>query len=396
MTPRAEGCRNGPAGRRLLVTGASGFIGARLCERACDRGGGGAWRFAGTDPGVASAALRWEHVDLTDEGATRALVRRVQPDVVLHLASEVGVATAARTPSFPCCGPTSRRPSTVMVASTRPGTGTGGAGLGIHGGAGSWRRRGRWPSRRMPRANNGRHSRMPACSAPSIELPVVHLRIFMVGTGPGRREPAQARSLTSRRRCSAASALQLTSVERGRWTGSTSTTWSDAFLAAAVTPGADGASRSTSGRIAARSVPVRGGVAPPPFPAALVGGHVEPSFGGRSIRPEKARARPRARIRRARRRGDRLAAPDTTRRRARADGRGSTRALGRMEPHPAVKNSRLPSASKDECSDARPYIAGAGPERSARGPAAPGGRSHSAAGTEERAERPARSGLARR
>src|SRR4051812_19215539 len=67
------------SGRRLLVTGATGFIGARVCRRAVELGA--------TVHAVSRAAqpvgngLHWERADLADERAVRELVRRVEPDV---------------------------------------------------------------------------------------------------------------------------------------------------------------------------------------------------------------------------------------------------------------------------------------------------------------------------
>lgn len=87
MDSNTEGRRRSLQGRRLLVTGASGFIGSRLCRRAVEDGAilhGVSRRHHGDGGGV-----RWERVDLTDAAATSDLMRRVQPDVVIHLASEV-------------------------------------------------------------------------------------------------------------------------------------------------------------------------------------------------------------------------------------------------------------------------------------------------------------------
>lgn len=80
-------CRHDLAGRRLLVTGASGFIGARLCRRAAEEGA--SVHGLSRRPQERAGEVRWEQGDLTDAIATRDLVRRVQPDIVIHLASEV-------------------------------------------------------------------------------------------------------------------------------------------------------------------------------------------------------------------------------------------------------------------------------------------------------------------
>lgn len=76
------------SGRRLLVTGASGFIGARLCRRAAEAGA--LVHAVSRAPRDGNRVLRWEQADLTDEAAVRNLVRRVEPEFVVHLASEVG------------------------------------------------------------------------------------------------------------------------------------------------------------------------------------------------------------------------------------------------------------------------------------------------------------------
>jgi GDP-4-dehydro-6-deoxy-D-mannose reductase len=73
--------------KRILVTGASGFVGRRLMPRLIDAGHEA---FGLTGPEADPGPLR---VDLTDAGATRAAFADLQPDVVVHLAamSSVGV-----------------------------------------------------------------------------------------------------------------------------------------------------------------------------------------------------------------------------------------------------------------------------------------------------------------
>ena len=77
------------AAARVLVTGATGFIGrrlaARLCALGCDVHGVSRREWAdGEGP-----ALHWHRADLTDPAAVDALVGGVRPDLVVHLASSV-------------------------------------------------------------------------------------------------------------------------------------------------------------------------------------------------------------------------------------------------------------------------------------------------------------------
>jgi UDP-glucose 4-epimerase len=249
----------------VLVTGASGFIGARLCERAGELGAAvhGVSRRPSRD---LSPALRWEHVDLSDEAASRALVQRVQPDVVLHLASEV---SGDRSPHvvLPMLHANLVGAVNVMLAAHEAGCGR----VVLAGSmeepdlgdaeavAQSPYAAAKWAAltyARMFRALYG--------------LSVVHLRIFMV-YGPGQRDLRKLIPYVT------------TSLLRGEapelMSGEREVDWIyvddvvDAFLAAAVTPGAEGASMDIgSGKL----VPVREVVA---RLTRLVGGDVEPRFG---------------------------------------------------------------------------------------------------------------------
>lgn len=72
--------------RRVLVTGASGFIGKHLCRRLVREGHDvhGVSRNPRQD-----GEVRWRQADLADATAARELLERVRPDTVFHLASYV-------------------------------------------------------------------------------------------------------------------------------------------------------------------------------------------------------------------------------------------------------------------------------------------------------------------
>ena len=260
-----SGSRSGLAGQRLLVTGASGFIGARLCERACDLGALVHGVSRRPSPGL-SAGLRWEHADLTDESATRALVRRVQPDVVLHLASEVTGDRSARF-ILPLLQANLVAAVNVMLASHDVGCGR----VVL---AGSMEEPDLGDAEAVAQSPYAAAKWAAATYARMFralyELPVVCLCIFMV-YGPGQRDlrklvPYVASSLLR------GEAPQLTSGDRKvDWIYVDDVV--DAFLAAAVTPHAEGASLDIgSGEL----VPVREVVA---HLRRLVGETVEPRFG---------------------------------------------------------------------------------------------------------------------
>jgi len=76
-------------GQRVLVTGASGFIGSRLCERLVSVGA----EVHGVSRSQRSGTVRWWTADVIDAVSTRAVLQTVQPDVVFHLA---GLVSGAR------------------------------------------------------------------------------------------------------------------------------------------------------------------------------------------------------------------------------------------------------------------------------------------------------------
>lgn len=76
------------AGQRVLVTGASGFIGTALCRRLIQSGAEVHAVSRRTPPGEADG-MRWWQGDLADADVTQTLIATVKPDVVFHLASRV-------------------------------------------------------------------------------------------------------------------------------------------------------------------------------------------------------------------------------------------------------------------------------------------------------------------
>ncbi|MBL8550439.1 MAG: NAD-dependent epimerase/dehydratase family protein [Hyphomonadaceae bacterium] len=78
-------------GRKVLVTGASGFIGSHLCARLI---ASGADVHAVSRYPHEAGELTWHRADLTDIAAVRAIVAKVKPDIVYHLASHVSGSRA--------------------------------------------------------------------------------------------------------------------------------------------------------------------------------------------------------------------------------------------------------------------------------------------------------------
>jgi nucleoside-diphosphate-sugar epimerase len=74
-------------GRRVLVTGASGFIGRRLCRRLRELGA--EVEAASRKPAPAGEPGNWHQVDLADPEEARRLVADTKPGTAFHLASQV-------------------------------------------------------------------------------------------------------------------------------------------------------------------------------------------------------------------------------------------------------------------------------------------------------------------
>jgi nucleoside-diphosphate-sugar epimerase len=253
------------AGRRVLVTGATGFIGARLCERAAELGAE-VFGVSRRRRAVGPSTLHWECADLTDIAAVRALARRVEPDIVLHLASEVSGDRSADL-VLPMLRSNLLAAVNVMLASREtscdrvvlagsmeePDFGDADAIAQSPYAAAKW-------------AAHGYARLFHAI----YDLSVVHLRIFMV-YGPGQGDlrkliPYVATSLLS------GETPALTSGEREvDWVYVDDVV--DAFVAAAVAPGVDGVSLDIgSGElVTVRDIASR--------ITRLVGGRVEPEFG---------------------------------------------------------------------------------------------------------------------
>jgi UDP-glucose 4-epimerase len=264
------------SGRRLLVTGASGFIGARFCRRAAHEGA--SVHAVSREPRGHAGEVCWERGDLTNDAVTRDLVRRVRPDVVVHLASEVSggrnlelvlpmlrANLVATVNVMLACAETGCSRVVLAGSMEEPDLGDPDAV------AQSPYAVAKWGALAYARHLHALHG-----------LPMVHLRVFMV-YGP---EQLDLRKLVP---------YVTVSLLRGEapklTSGARAVDWIyvddvvDAFLRAAVAPGLEGRSLDIgSGElVSARDLVVR--------LRKLIGGDVEPAFGAIADRPlERVRA----------------------------------------------------------------------------------------------------------
>jgi GDP-4-dehydro-6-deoxy-D-mannose reductase len=87
------------AGARVLVTGASGFVGGHLRRVLADRGA--AVFGLGTEPSPPSADFAgWARADLTDSSSTMAALRSFRPDAVVHLAGQASAGLSFEAPEL--------------------------------------------------------------------------------------------------------------------------------------------------------------------------------------------------------------------------------------------------------------------------------------------------------
>jgi UDP-glucose 4-epimerase len=79
---------SGLTGKRILVTGANGFIGAHLCRRLCKEGAEVHAVYRSHCHNEADAHHWWQ-ADLADLKSVQQIVGKSRPDVIFHLASHV-------------------------------------------------------------------------------------------------------------------------------------------------------------------------------------------------------------------------------------------------------------------------------------------------------------------
>ncbi|MGB8030159.1 MAG: SDR family NAD(P)-dependent oxidoreductase [Terracidiphilus sp.] len=79
---------SGHNGQRILVTGASGFIGSHLCRRL-RQDGAEVHAVYRSQPPADAEQLHWWQADLADLAEVKRIVRESRPDVIYHLASHV-------------------------------------------------------------------------------------------------------------------------------------------------------------------------------------------------------------------------------------------------------------------------------------------------------------------
>lgn len=79
------------SGERILVTGAAGFIGSRLCRRL-EEAGAEVHGVSRTEQPRDHCGPRWWQGDLADPSTVRELLTAIRPAVIFHLASHVAGA----------------------------------------------------------------------------------------------------------------------------------------------------------------------------------------------------------------------------------------------------------------------------------------------------------------
>ncbi len=254
------------AGRTVLVTGGSGFLGSHLCVRlksvGCEVHATSRYRHVSTEGGPV-----WHVLDPVDLAALRRVLAAVRPFVVFHLAGAVGASPDMKEvlPTFH-----SLLTSTVnvLIASTEAGCGR----IVLTGSlteppphAGSAIPRSPYAAAKWAGSGYGRMFNA------LYGLPVVIVRPFMAygpGQHPRKLVPYVASSLLKGEAPRLASGLT-----RGDWVYVSDVT--DAFLLASVAPGIQGLTidigtgRLTSIREVVEQIAIAAGTGPRPVFGAL-------------------------------------------------------------------------------------------------------------------------------
>ena len=83
-------------GRRVLITGATGFVGTYLVAHLAEAYPG--WRVTGTTRHNGHGDSRIVFCDLRDAGAVASLIERARPEMVVHLAGQSNVPASLKDP----------------------------------------------------------------------------------------------------------------------------------------------------------------------------------------------------------------------------------------------------------------------------------------------------------
>lgn len=91
------------AGKRIFVTGATGFIGSHLLPRLCESGAS-VHAISRGEPPETRLPIHWYQGNLADLPTVRTVLRAIEPQMVYHLAGHVAGTreTEAIVPTFQC------------------------------------------------------------------------------------------------------------------------------------------------------------------------------------------------------------------------------------------------------------------------------------------------------